>query len=42
MIAKVLVGFAVFVCRILPLKEDIKANKHFLYSLTCEEMSLDK
>lgn len=42
MIAKVLVGFVVFVYRIFPLKGDIKANKDALRSLTCGEMSLEK
>lgn len=42
MIAKVLVGVAVFVCRIFPLKGDVKANKHALHFLTCGEVSLEK
>lgn len=41
MIAKVLVGFAVFVYRIFPLKGDIKANKDALHFLTCGEVSLE-
>ena len=42
MIAKVLVGFVVFVYRIFPLKGDIKATKDALHSLTYGEMSLEK
>lgn len=42
MIAKVLVGFVVFVYRIFPLKGDIKLNKDALRFLTYGEMSLEK
>lgn len=42
MIAKVLVGFVVFVCRILPLKGAIKANEDALHFLTYGEMFLER